>query len=375
MSLLPAKALAAAYNPKTQELTLSAEIELTRVTHGIVFRSVVPWFGAYKFALEGFQGEPQVPEISQISRNVPIPNTSSFLRTVLIETQDSPEGIPVEVRWLGLSDAPKGSADSASVSTGNESKVIPTVVPITEVLGKPFTLESKVNEFVFLDSKDERRLHLIGANIVQGRLQWQFLPVSPGHTSVSIRTESGLGGPVFIVDYLINILVPNVLTDGIAEDTKVEEASDGDNVVLSFVGKVNVVLNHVKKTYPDATVHSAREWTHDTHNGVASIAALFDLEVVLRISEKEFLIQQLLGSYFLKPKVIPAYIGVPDLKWPVEFQAEEALKILRERGVSSNFVEVELSMTVENGDPHFPSTWLYSFRLVDGTEERVQLLQ
>ena len=373
MSLLQASKIGAEYDPIRKLLILGAEVELTRVTYGIVFRRFEPWTGGYKFALEGFQTTPQPPVTVPTTRSIPTPDDRSLLKTIIVCSVDYPKGEVIPVHWLGVgTEAPKDAGQERTAAPESHGPdVIHTVVPIKELLHEPFRIEARANnEFVYLDSFDDRFLQLQNASIINGNIVWTFLPLITGHTTVRITSEKALGGPVFAVEYMIDIVLP---TQPEQPDTK----SIGENgETLGYLGRVQVLLNNVKKTHPDAVVHSAKALTHN-QSGVESIGELFDLFVTFHLpGENKFLYKQMIGEYIIaSEKIGPAYLGVPDVIWPCEFQAEDALKELRARKVDDAFVQVELTMTVEHGDEHFPSTWLYIFYLADGSEERVQLLQ
>jgi hypothetical protein len=374
MSLLLATSVVAAYDPVKQELELSAEVELNRVTYGIVFRPIHPWLGGYKFALDGFQTTPQkTPTKVTINRSVSIPEGRESLKEVIVSSLLFPDGEVIPVRWLGFNpEPPKEGSKERTAATKNLGPPVITTVVIKKVLdGGSFTIESRANDdFIYLEKFDERFLKLQNASIINGIIVWNFLTLVPGRTNVSVRAEKGLGGAVYVVEYIVDIYLP-----GIGGLSLTQQAGDSSET-LSFLGKVNEVLKNVQETNPDAVVHSAKAVTHNL-SGVDTIGALYDYFVTFQIpNSNQFEIKELIGEYIQQQTLyVPASYGVPDVKWPVGFQAEDALKQLRARGVTDAFTEVELTSTVFYGDNHFPPAPVYIFRLANGKLEPVQLLQ
>ena len=183
--LVPAKKLAAVYNPAKQILTLSAEGEVQRFTYGFTFsRENLP--GGLKYSLEGWTG-PLTKRLDPYNYKQEIKIqllTEHYVVNpgyVTIVTANDGQGKLVKIRWLGLQDSEDSASepimkDEVALKEKSQASSIPPSLqhskPILVLFGTRFEVDD-ITEVSNCSIKNWWKHHQIRPNILDYGRCWQ----------------------------------------------------------------------------------------------------------------------------------------------------------------------------------------------------------
>lgn len=372
LGLIPASKLAAFYDPKTQQLTLSAEGHVNQYTGNFRFRQV-PWVGGFKFYLEAWTGpltgHTQPYTFDQTFKVSTVP----FPRDVIIVDENNPNGVPVEIHFGGLEDSASKPASAApSSSDGTAFQELPGLPQNTlNVLYKePFEVQhpAEVPKMGLINIDfDKRFLELEAAGIDNGQIIWKFNSLETGDTQIIINVNGGIAQYTYRIVKDVRIFVlPEILEPGpvIAQGACETEAG---LAILSFLGRVNIARRYVLQHYPDAVLYNVEASTTE-RQGVTSPAALGHMRVMFRVKSGTVTIKSTgfgtFGAAQFKQGII---VGNANIDWPVNVDAEEADQILKKDGFNDPYTALTLLKPLYPGftDDN------YVFRMVDGIDKWV----
>ncbi|KAJ5741807.1 hypothetical protein N7533_011216 [Penicillium manginii] len=372
LGIIPASKLAAFYDPKTQQLTLSAEGTVEEYTGNFRFRQV-PWMGGFKFYLEAWTGpltsHTQHYAFDQSFKLSMVP----FPKDVIVVDANNPNGVPVEIHFGGHNDpASKPTSAAPSSSDGKAVQELPAPPQDTiNVLYKwPFEVQhaAEVPKMGFINIDfDKRFLEIESASINNGQIVWKFNSLETGDTQIIISVNGGTAQYTYRIVKDVRIFVlPEILEPGpvITQDKCEAEA---ESAILSFLGRVNIARRKVLQHYPDAVLYNVEASTTE-RQGVTSPKALGHMRVMFRVEKGTVTINSTgYGSFGAAEFKSGSILGNANIDWPVGMDADEADQILKKEGFKGPYTALNLMKPLY---PGFTDD-LYGFRMVDGIDKWV----
>lgn len=372
LGLIPASKLAAFYDPKTQQLKLSAEGSVDQYTGNFRFRQV-PWMGGFKFYLEAWTGplnghiQPYTFDQSFKVSMVPFP------KDVIIVDSNNPNGVPVEIHFGGLKDAaskPLSIAPSSSDGKTFQELPAPSQNTLNVLYKEPFEVQhaSEVPRMGLINIDfDKRFLELEAAGIDNGQIVWKFNSLETGNTQIIISVNGGIAQYTYRIVKDVRIFVlPEILEPGpVITQGKCEP--EAESAILSFLGRANIARRNVLQHYPDAVLYNVEASTTE-RQGVTSPGGLGHMRVMFRVQKGTVTVKSTgfgtFGAAQFKQGVI---VGNANVDWPVSMDADEADKILKKEGFKGPYTALTLLKPLY---PGFTDN-NYVFRMVDGIDKWV----
>lgn len=372
LGIIPANKLAAFYDPKTQQLTLSAEGSVEEYTGGFRFRQV-PWMGGFKFYLEAWSGpvtlgiQPYAFDQSFKVSMVPFP------KDVIIVDANHPNGVPVEIHFGGLKEpASNYVAAAPSSSDGKAVQELPAPPQDTiNVLYKwPFEVQhaAEVPKMGYINIDfDKRFLELESARMDNGQIVWKFNSLETGNTQIIISVNGGIAQYTYRVVKDVRIFVLDEILEPGPVITQDKNEAEAESAILSYLGRVNIARRKVLEHYPGALLYKAEASTTE-RQGVTSPKALGHLRAIFRVDQGTVTINSTgfgsFGAAVFKPGHI---VGNANVDWPVGMDADEADQILKKEGFKGPYTALTLMKPLYTG----LMDDIYVFIMADGIEKWV----
>jgi len=269
--LIPAKTLAAVYDPRSSELTLFATGVVPIGVYDIHFERVT-WLGGLKFELLGRTLLGPIGERSyEYEQKIPIilPSRVYPSDSVIIVTQNNqPQGEKVVIHWLGLKTSPPVQSLEADAKD-----TVTTIAKDSETRYEVIGKEFKVQQAAQVPSHgsltmdyDSQNLLLVTASIEDKNIVYTFRSLQLGATSIVFFGVGGIAKYVWrqqLDFYIIRPWLPINPTDddkanGLQENTTTPKDSDSNIVIFrSFKDNILEAQSIVKKSFPDATLRIA----------------------------------------------------------------------------------------------------------------------
>ncbi|KIM94784.1 hypothetical protein OIDMADRAFT_184344 [Oidiodendron maius Zn] len=344
----------ATYALNTQELTISADINLIGLTWGIEFARQ-PWRSGYKFAPEGWIWNPITPYTKSFSQTFKFPWAPRFLSHTLVCTQEHPEGEQVDVHVIGGVIPPSKDLGTASPEQ-TLIEYLPDMVTITVAFGETFNIKQSAE-----------------ADIIEADIVWTFKPLAVGQAQIIVTRDGGLAQWVMSTTYTVNIIIPLEPGPVIPTGSTDPKGSTGVTDVLppleTFLSRVARGREMVEASFPDSTLVEVRAWTLNMA-GVESPTLLSHMLLTFRSAKenKAITIKSVGIGHWGIPQIStpPPPVGILNISWPVDFQAETADKMLKDQGQVGPYLQLTLTMPGGVPDPNFPPTPTYTFYMTDG---------
>jgi len=217
LGLVPADQVTAEYLVEKHELVLQASGTVPVVTTGIRFDRQ-QWFGALKFALEGWSG-PLTGETEsynvELKFTIQLPNPALPTGSVVVLTANNPDGLVVPIRFTGFVPPPK-TTDPAPVASPAQSAVTTNVADdeqINALYKTSFQIKENANvpSMGSVDIKfDDKFLALESAGIVGSNIVWTFTSLKMGTTQVVVTVHGGIAQFIQIKTYTVHIFLPGL---------------------------------------------------------------------------------------------------------------------------------------------------------------------
>jgi hypothetical protein len=339
LGLIPATALAAVYNPLTHTLTLSAKGEVRDYTYGINFERVANFVGGLKFQLEGWTGPLREPiSFSPYSHeqefSILLPSPALPSGTVVIADANHPDGVVVEIHWLGAQPANDSTAPAEAL-TATASSEAPSILPGHEQLNVLYKMPFQIKEAASVptggtvDIKyDATFLTLQQAGINSGNIVWTLNSLQTGNTQVVVTITGGIAQYVMQKVYDVRVFVL---------DQALAAAPAAPGSILSFLGRVNIAVRLVQDQYPGAQLYEV-EATPPTPQAVTNPNALSQLKVVFRAGKGTAIIQSTGWGSFGPVKYIDSpWMEDVVIEWPIKMEATEADSLLKKAGYTGPY--------------------------------------
>jgi|GEM_PF-760113 len=331
LGLIPADELAAAYNTQTKTLTLFAEGKVQDYTYGISFEQV-PLMGGLKFRLEGWTGplhDPVTysPYSHEQAFSLQLPSPVAPSGKVIIVDANHPEGVAVEVRFLGLAEpeaAPRQLAGAAA----------PSPVAGQEQLNVLFKMPFMIKEAASVPQGgrvsikfDPTMLQLQQAGIEGGNIAWTLNSLQTGDTQVVVSVFGGIAQYVLQKVYDVRIFVLE----------QAQNSAPAPQAILSFLGRVNIAVRLVQDQYPDAELYEV-EALPPSPRPCSGPNELSKLKVVFRAGKGTAIIESTGWGTFGPVQYIPQpWMEDQVIAWPVQMEATEADSLMKKAGYTGTY--------------------------------------
>jgi hypothetical protein len=380
--ILSASNVQAFYVLNKQELTISADINLTGLTWGIEFARQ-PWRGGYKFDLEGWVWNPITPYTKSFSQTFKFPWAPRFLSHTLVCTQEHPEGKQIDVHVIGgIIPPPKDLGTASPAQTLIEYP--PEMVTITVAFGETFTIKqsAEVPKLGSVFNKfDPNFFALERADVIEADIVWTFKPLTLGQAQIIVTRDGGLAQWVMSTTYTVDIIIPlepgPVIPTGGTNPKGSAVVTDVLPPLETFLSRVAQGREIVEASFPDSTLIEVRAWTLNI-TGVEWPTLLSHMLLTFRSAKGNdaITIKSVGIGHWEKPQVstLPPPVGILNISWPVNFQAETANEVLKKQGQTGPYLQLTLMVPGGVPDPHFPPTPTLTFYMKDGTIYPVKLL-
>ena len=232
--------LAVTYQPGTGTLTVYGKSDYAGVLYSPSFVRDSHFVGGFKVSFMGWVGpaleKPQDYPWTQ-SFNVPyVPGVMTLDKIVVCDAAH-PDGVLVDVKWLGINKPPVADEKSNGVA-------IPRPHNLTEFMGRLFEIRAQALSSGVTIQYDNKNLVLTNCSIIEGEMVWTFLPVSLGssHITVTYTQHVPIIGNQEIYD--VNVLLSPFATR--------DANGPSSNEILGFLGGVNIAVRQVREKYPKA---------------------------------------------------------------------------------------------------------------------------
>ena len=215
--LVPADKVTAEYLVEKHMLVLHASGTVPVVTTGIRFDRQ-QWFGALKFALEGWTG-PLTGETEtynqQLEFTIQLPNPALPTDSLVVVTANHPEGLVVPIRFTGLIVPPK-TADPAP-EPSPAPPAVTTNVADDEQINVLYKTSFQIKENASVPSMgtvdikfDNQFLTLETAGIDGSNIVWTFTSLKLGTTQVVVTVHGGIAQFIQIKTYTVHVFLPRL---------------------------------------------------------------------------------------------------------------------------------------------------------------------
>ena len=366
--LIPAKELAAVYDPVKRILTLCAEGEAQRFTYGFNFHRE-NLLGGLKYSLQGWTGpvakglDPykyeQVIKIQLLTEHYVV--NSGY---VTIVTANDLQGKLVKIRWLGLRDSGDLASepitkDEVALKEKSQISSIPPNLehsrPILVLFGTRFEVDditevSKTggNTIKF----DPTILTMVDAGNKHGKVFWEFNSLKAGDTQIEVTSsyDAGIMWTSRTVTYDVSIIVLPL-----GPLLPLNPSPNPIELPLSFLGNVNIAVEKVRKRYPKAELYEV-----DAHLPTNITPATIDphdltkLRAVFRnVNNSTVIIDS--GSFWgtwEEPYLIEQpWLEDVAIPWPIKMDIAEAADLMRTAGFPEPFYDCTLRHPLGFGAP------------------------
>lgn len=380
LGFAPADDLAATYDPAEQVLTLSARGEAPNFTYGFEFKRIT-WIGGLKFELLAWSGPHAAGtrkyEYSQ-SFNIANLRLVDPDGSVVIVTANHQSGQIVPVRWLGYGvgnktlDPPLGSSpvSSEQQSATDAPKTFDAeVVNITVLFKEKFTIQESTpttRSGSVQVQYSPFALTLQNASIEFENIVWTFNSLETGRTQVVVNIGSGFGGLTIRKVYNVNVIVlDNSL---IAGDALSGTAKGPLHEILSFLGRVNVALDIVRRTAPEAQLLTVdATLPRGVVYPVIDPLRLSQLECVFKTKSGTAIIRSTGWGEYGPPIFLPhSRVGVAVINLEDIIDIVPAADAMRAAGIDLTFWSAELTHPVVAPDQLHDEPY-YIFHMIDGS--------
>ena len=355
---LDADEISALYEVRTQELILSAIIELQPVTSDIHFVRV-PWVGGLKFILEGrvlpVQGEKQKEEFQQKFKLPPPAEPYA----IVVYAGDL-KGKPVPIRFTGLK--PSIKEEGSESSTKQEPPELPQTFAleneeINVINGRTFTIQvaSEVPRLGSINlDHDPKYLELLTAGIRDKDIYWKFKALQPTHdTQIRLFFSGGIAQYVYQKVYDVFI--------GLANEPVVELTKDG--LIPPPRDRVELGIEKIKETYPDAQLHDV-DYRPPVPGPSENPYQLSSLTVYSQVNGGKQLASVSTVGYGpygpieLREKPLD---DRQNIEWPVKLDITEADELIKKAGFKQPYTGATLDFSILPGGDKEPN---YTFSTV-----------
>ncbi|GAA4348109.1 hypothetical protein GCM10023185_03720 [Hymenobacter saemangeumensis] len=332
LGLIPADELAAAYNTQTKTLTLFATGEVQDYTYGITFAQV-PLMGGLKFQLEGWTGplhDSKSPYTHEQNFSIQLPSPVAPSGQVIIADANHPEGVAVEVRFLGL--LPPGESQPAPQQA--VATAAPAMVPGHEQLNVLFKMPFLIKEAAAVPQGgsiaikfDSTMLELQQAGIEGSNIAWTLNSLQTGNTQVVVSVFGGIAQYVLQKVYDVRVFVLD----------EVQNSSPAPQAILSFLGRVNIAVRLVQDQYPDAALYEV-EALPPSPRSCTNPNELSKLKVVFQAGKGTVIIESTgWGTFGPVQYIAQPWMEDVVIPWPVRMEATEADSLLKKAGYTGAY--------------------------------------
>jgi hypothetical protein len=368
LGIIPASKLAATYNIFTQTLTLTAEGTVMEATYGYQFLRL-PWVGGLKFRLQAWTGpltgKNTTYDFSQNFRMSLFP----YVKYVFIEDAGHPNGVEVKIEFIGpvdpLPELTASVEDDTPTASADKEILAPPQDVINVLYKEPFTIKQpdETPKFGSIDLQfDATFLVLETSGIDNGNIFWTFNSLQTGYTQVIVTLHGGISQLIKRILYDVHIFFlplepgPVIINDAPKGDSN-------QDLILGFLGRVQIARRQVMEKYPDALLFNAEAST-TAPQGVISPYLLVHMLLVFR-ADKGIVTIKSTGYDTFGPPVYKEgiWLGTANIDWPVGMDALEADEILKKSGITGPYTSLNLVKPLGPGlDDDY-----YQFKMVDGS--------
>jgi hypothetical protein len=359
--LEPADKLTASYEKATHSLTLYAEGSVPNFTSGIIFNRV-HWLGGLKFSLDGWtgpRGEGCRPYVHDQSFTIDLPSLALPSGTVIIVTENHPNGVVVPIHGLEQQRQSTSGLNSQPLPPGNtEQHIVSDPTQITALFKLPFEIQAsdEVPRHGRVDiTFDPQYLTMTTAGIQDKDIVWTFNSLQTGNTQVLVTTTGGIAAFTKRKTYDVRIVVLEPKPSG---------PQGGE--ILSFLGRVNIADRIVKEQYPDAELTVVEASLPVGASATTNPLSLSQLRAIFRTGNGTVIIKSTGWGSWGPPEFFDQpFLGNKVIPWPVKMDITVAVQVMEKAGYSGNFVKCALRHPLGPSGKPFDEPY-YIFEMEEG---------
>ena len=366
--LLNADDIKAVYDTKTQELILSATLELQPVTSDIGFNRE-PWLGALKYRLEGrvlaVMGKTEQRPYEQRFK-MPFPID---LHVIVVYAGD-PKG---KVFPISVEDVISIKKEGFEASAQQEPPKPPQTLALENeeirvINGRTFTIQvaSEVPRLGSINmDHDPKYLDLLSAGIRDKDIYWTFKALQPtSDTQIRLFVSGGIAQYVYQKVYDVFI--------GLADGPVVELTKDG--LIPPPRDRIERGINKIKEKYPDAQLHRV-DYRPPVPGPCDNPYQLSSLTVYCQVNDgKQFASVSTVGYGPFGPIELREILldDRKNIEWPVKMDITEADELMKKAGFKGPYTGATLDFLILPGGDNEPNYTFSMTMLLGGpTEVRV----